>query len=40
MGQKILLLEDDFFLRDGLCVLLRKKVTRCKVPGTAQRPGR
>lgn len=25
MGQKILLLEDDFFLRDGLCVLLEKE---------------
>ena len=25
MGRKILLLEDDFFLRDGLCVLLEKE---------------
>ena len=25
MGQRILLLEDDFFLRDGLCVLLEKE---------------
>lgn len=40
MSQRILLLEDDFFLRDGLCVLLEKEGYTVQSAGTAVRPER